>query len=142
MVYGSNERLATDKAFYQDQLYFNNGKGDFSPAPAGTLPDVSGSGSCVVACDFDHDNDLDLFVGGRQIPGQYPLPARSYLLRNDQSAQGKRHFTDVTQQLCPSLMHAGLVCTALWSDYDNDGWADLLLAGEWMPLTINKNEKR
>ncbi|MFD2934243.1 VCBS repeat-containing protein [Spirosoma flavum] len=141
VVYGSNERLATDKAFYQDQLYLNNGKGDFSLAPAGALPDLSGSGSCVVAYDFDHDNDLDLFVGGRQIPGQYPLPTRSYLLRNDQSMQGLPHFTDVTRQLCPSLMTAGLVCTALWSDYDNDGWADLLLAGEWMPLTIYKNDK-
>ncbi|GAB4022907.1 VCBS repeat-containing protein [Spirosoma migulaei] len=140
VVYGSNERPVTDKTVYQDQLYLNNSKGDFSLAPTTTLPDVSGSGSCVVAYDFDHDNDLDLFVGGRQIPGQYPLPARSYLLRNDSSPQGA-HFTDVTQQLCPSLMQAGLVCSALWSDYDNDGWADLMLAGEWMPLTIYKNTK-
>ncbi|GAB4034104.1 VCBS repeat-containing protein [Spirosoma gilvum] len=140
VVYGSNERPSTEKAFYQDQLYLNNGKGDFSMAPAGTLPDVSGSGSCVVAADFDHDGDLDLFVGGRQIPGKYPLPARSYLLRNDRSAQGCR-FVDVTQLLCPSLMQAGMVCSALWSDYDRDGWADLVLAGEWMPLTIYKNTK-
>ncbi|WP_080054367.1 VCBS repeat-containing protein [Spirosoma aerolatum] len=140
VVYGGNERPATEKAFYQNQLFINNGKGDFNPAPAGTLPDVSGSGSCVVAADFDHDGDQDLFVGGRQIPGKYPLPARSYLLRNDQTAQGRR-FVDVTQQLNPSLMQAGMVCSALWSDYDRDGWADLLLAGEWMPLTIYKNSK-
>jgi hypothetical protein len=140
VVYGSNERPVTEKAFYQDQLYQNNGKGDFSPAPPGTLPDVSGSGSCVVANDFDHDGDLDLFVGGRQIPGQYPLPARSYLLRNDRSAQGNR-FTDVTQQLCPSLLKAGMVCSALWSDYDKDGWDDLVLAGEWMPITFYKNNR-
>lgn len=140
VVYGGNERPATDKAFYQDQLYLNDGQGGFAEAPAGTLPDLSGSGSCAIACDFDHDGDLDLFVGGRQIPGQYPLPTRSYLLRNDSSPTGIR-FTDVTRQRCPSLMQVGMVCSALWSDYDNDGWADLLLAGEWMPLTIYKNEK-
>ncbi|MBD2704626.1 VCBS repeat-containing protein [Spirosoma sp. BT702] len=140
VVYGSNERPATEKAFYQDQLYLNNGKDDFSQAPATTLPDISGSGSCVVATDFDKDGDLDLFVGGRQIPGKYPLPARSYLLRNDRSAQGSS-FVDVTQQLCPQLMEAGMVCSALWSDYDRDGWDDLVLAGEWMPLTIYKNNK-
>lgn len=140
VVYGGNERPATDKAFYQDQLYVNDGKGTFTIAPAGTLPDLSGSGSCVLAADFDHDGDLDLFVGGRQVPGEYPLPARSYLLRNDRSATRYR-FTDVTQQLCPSLMKAGMVCSALWSDYDRDGWPDLLLAGEWMPLTMYKNER-
>ncbi|MEZ0540600.1 VCBS repeat-containing protein [Fibrella arboris] len=140
VVYGGNERPATDKAFYQDQLYVNDGKGNFGMAPAGVLPDLSGSGSCAIASDFDHDGDLDLFVGGRQIPGEYPLPARSYLLRNDRSATGYR-FTDVTQQLCPSLLKAGMVCSALWSDYDQDGWPDLLLAGEWMPLTIYKNQR-
>ncbi|WP_018619166.1 VCBS repeat-containing protein [Spirosoma luteum] len=140
VVYGGNERPVTDKAFYQDQLYLNDGQGNFMEASAGTLPDLSGSGSCVVAGDFDHDGDLDLFVGGRQIPGQYPLPARSYLLQNDTSLKGI-HFTDVTQQRCPSLMQVGMVCSALWSDYDNDGWDDLLLAGEWMPLTIYKNQK-
>ncbi len=140
VVHGGNERPVTDTAFYQDQLYVNDGKGNFSLSPPGTLPDLSGSGSCVLAADFDHDGDLDLFVGGRQVPGEYPLPARSYLLRNDRSATGY-HFTDVTQQLCPSLMKVGMVCSALWSDYDQDGWPDLLLAGEWMPLTVYKNER-
>lgn len=138
VVYGGNERPISDKAFYQDQLYLNDGRGTFEEAPAGTLPDVSGSGSCVVTSDFDHDGDLDLFVGGRQIPGQYPLPACSYLLRNDSSPEGI-HFTDVTRQRCPSLLRVGMVCSAIWSDYDNDGWDDLLLAGEWMPLTLFKN---
>ncbi len=140
VVYGGNERPATDKAFYQDQLYLNDGQGSFTEAPASTLPDLSGSGSCAIAGDFDHDGDQDLFVGGRQIPGQYPLPARSYLLRNDSSPKGI-HFTDVTRQRCPSLMQVGMVCSALWSDYDNDGWDDLLLAGEWMPLTLYKNQQ-
>lgn len=136
VVCGGNERLATDRAFYQDRLYLNNGRGQFTEAAAGTLPDLSGSGSCVIATDFDRDGDQDLFIGGRQIPGQYPLPARSYLLRNDRG-----RFTDVTEQLCPPLMQAGLVCAALWTDVDGDRWPDLMLAGEWMPLTVYKNSR-
>lgn len=135
VVRGGCQRPVSDKAFYQDQVYINNGHGDFSPAPTNALPDVSGSGSCVVATDFDHDGDLDLFVGGRLVPGQYPLPARSYLLRNDQ-ANGHIRFTDVTAQVCPWLLQAGLVCNALWTDTNRDGWSDLLLAGEWMPITV------
>ncbi|HEY0108560.1 MAG TPA: FG-GAP-like repeat-containing protein, partial [Fibrella sp.] len=136
VVSGGNEVAATNTSFYQHRLYLNNGRGDFLPASSTALPNVSGSGSCVVAADFDHDKDLDLFVGGRQIPGMYPLPARSYLLRND----GGR-FVDVTAQVCPALMKAGLVCGALWSDYNGDGWADLILAGEWMPITMFTNQR-
>jgi hypothetical protein len=89
----------------------------------------------VTAADFDRDGDLDLFRGGRMVPGRYPFPARSYLLRNE----GGR-FTDVTAQVAPDLQAAGMVCAALWSDYDNDGATDLVLAGEWMPITFLKNE--
>jgi hypothetical protein len=138
VVGGGAERPESDKSFYQDRLYLNNGKGDFSLSPANALPDLSGSGSCVVAADYDRDGDLDLFVGGRQIPAQYPLPARSYLLRND-SQKGSCQFTDVTAQLCPQLLKAGLVCTALWTDTNNDHWPDLLLTGEWMPITLLQN---
>ncbi|MGV3559366.1 VCBS repeat-containing protein [Larkinella arboricola] len=140
VVAGGVERPASDRAFYQDGLYLNNGKGDFSPAPAHALPVVSGSGSCVTAADFDRDGDLDLFVGGRQIPGQYPLPARSYLLRND-GRNGACRFTDVTAQVSPSLLKAGLVCSALWTDPDKDGFPDLLISGEWMPITLIKNDR-
>ncbi|GAB3925063.1 VCBS repeat-containing protein [Larkinella terrae] len=138
IVAGGAQRPASEKAFYQDQLYLNNGRGDFTEASPNALPDVSGSGSCVIAADYDRDGDLDLFVGGRQIPGQYPLPTRSYLLRND-TKSGQTRFTDVTAQLCPPLLNAGLVCTALWTDTNNDKWPDLLLAGEWMPLTLLQN---
>lgn len=122
---------------YQDRLYLNDGRGGFSKAE-NTLPSMRSSGSSVVAADFDHDGDLDLFVGGRVSPREYPVTPRSYLLRNDsQPTQVK--FTDVTNELAPGLSEIGMITSALWTDYDNDGWADLLIAGEFMPLVFYHN---
>jgi hypothetical protein len=140
VVNGGNERPETDTDFYRVQLYLNDGRGHFSLSPTEALPAISISGSCVVSSDFDQDGDMDLFIGGRMIPGKYPLPARSYLLRND-SKGGKLLFTDVTKAYCPELLSAGMVCTALWADTDNDGLDDLVIAGEWMPLRIFANRK-
>mgnify|MGYP002777653547 CR=1 FL=1 len=124
---------------FQDRLLVNDGAGNFQLSPA-ALPKNYTSKSCVKAADFDRDGDLDLFVGGRVVPGQYPRPASSLILRND-SQSGQPKFTDVTPRLAKDLTNIGLVCDALWTDYDNDGWMDLLLAGEWMPLTLLKNVK-
>lgn len=117
------------------RLYLNDGTGNFTLAPD-ALPNIHVSGSCVKAADFDHDGDLDLFVGGRVEPNKYPMPVASYLLRND---RGK--FTNVTTQLAPVLAKGGLTCDALWTDFDNDGDADLMLASEWAPLTMLRNDK-
>ncbi|HEX6070959.1 MAG TPA: VCBS repeat-containing protein, partial [Longimicrobiaceae bacterium] len=123
---------------YQDRLYVNDGRGRFT-RDAEALPRETASGSSVVAADYDGDGDLDLFVGGRVVPGRYPLPARSYLLRND-ARGGSPRFTDVTEAVAPGLAEAGLVTAALWTDFDGDGAIDLLVAGEWMPLTFLRNE--
>ena len=128
---GSEDPNATAQ-YYQDRLYLNNGRGLFALTD-NALPKMSGSKSCVNAVDFDKDGDLDLFVGGRLDPRQYPKPGRSYLLRND---GGK--FTDITPA---PLRHVGMVCAALWTDYDNDGWPDLLLTGEFMSLSFFKNNQ-
>jgi hypothetical protein len=135
VVSGGSEQAAGSD-YYQDRLYLNDGQGHFAPA-AQALPDTRASGSCVVAADYDADGDLDLFVGGRVVPNQYPLPPRSYLLRND-SRPGQPKFTDVTP---PNLAEVGMVTAALWTDVDNDQQPDLLLVGEFMPLTLFKNDR-
>lgn len=120
---------------YQDRFYRNN-KGKFSLDTA-ALPRVESSGSCVVSCDYDHDGDLDLFVGGRISPVRYPEAPRSYVLNNN----GTGSFTDVTVALSSELSNPGMVCSVLWTDYNNDGWPDLAMVGEWMSITFFKNEQ-
>lgn len=138
IVSGSNEAQKGSPA-YQDRFYENDGKGKFNLRPQ-ALPNFLKSGSCVKAADYDHDGDLDLFVGGRMEVAMYPKPVSSYILRND-TKNGKTTFTDITKQAAKNLIDMGLVCDALWTDFDNDGWVDLMLAGEWMPIKILKNNK-
>ncbi|PCH95430.1 MAG: hypothetical protein COB85_04545, partial [Bacteroidetes bacterium] len=129
---GSNEFEASS-ASLQDRLYLNDGQGNFEYAKE-LLPEMITSSSVAVAADFDGDNDLDLFVGGRLIPGEYPLAPRSYLLRND---NGK--FTDVTHEFSPGIENIGMVTDALWADINDDNTPDLIVVGEWMPISILKN---
>jgi enediyne biosynthesis protein E4 len=131
--------LSEDGDVYQDRLYINDGSGRFR-RDHGALPPITASGAAVVAADFDGDGDLDLFVAGRIVPGRYPLPARSYLLRNDTRPGGPVRFTDVTEELAPGLAEVGLVTSALWTDFDGDGQVDLVLVGEWMPVTFFRND--
>ncbi len=132
VVSGSYE-YAENHALLQDRLYLNEGKGSFQRA-AGALPTIATSGSCVKAADYDQDGDLDLFVGGRVAPGAYPKPVSSYILRNEGGT-----FADVTQELCADLVNFGMVADALWTDFDNDGRIDLVLAAEWQPISFFRN---
>ena len=139
---GSNEWEPGD-AHYADHLYINTtpagGAVAFAEAPAGALPDLRLSGSSVCGADIDRDGDVDLFVGSRGVPGQYPLTPESVLLRNDSAAGGAPKFTDATDTLAPGLKKAGLVTGALWSDVDGNGWPDLLAACEWGPVRLFTN---
>jgi hypothetical protein len=118
----------------RDRLYLNDGRGRFRKAE-GSLPAMNVSGSRVAAHDFDADGDIDLFVGGRVVPWRYGIDPASVLLEND----GRGRFTDVTQQAAPDLATLGMVTDAIWEDVDGDDRADLVVVGEWMPITVFHN---
>ncbi len=119
---------------YQDRLYLNDGKGAFTLAE-NALPELLSSGSCVRAADFDADGDLDLFVGGRVVVGAYPKPANSYILQNEGGT-----FTDVTATVSPDLAQLGMVTDGLWSDFNQDGAVDLIVVGEFLPVSFFANQ--
>ena len=130
VVSGGNEFMPNSST-YLDRLYINDGNGNFTFRRE-LLPSNFESGSVVKAFDFDNDGDLDLFVGSRMKPWNYPEPASSYLLVNENgkfSNYNKDQFTDL-----------GLVTDAEWFDYDNDGDSDIVVVGEWMPITVFKNQ--
>jgi enediyne biosynthesis protein E4 len=133
---GSYENPPASEA-YQDKFYSNDGKGNFFLLTTG-LPVNTTSKSCVRPFDYDHDGDLDLFLAGRVEPWNYPKPVSSFIYRND-SKKGQIIFTDVTEAVAKNLLSLGLVCDAVSTDFNNDGWQDLVLAGEWMPVTFLKN---
>jgi ASPIC and UnbV./FG-GAP repeat. len=115
----------------QDRLYLNDGKGNFV-RKADALPEMLVSKGCVRASDINGDGHIDLFVGGRVIPGRYPETPQSYILIND----GKGKFTDQTNMVAPSLNNIGMVSDAAWLDLNGDKKEDLVLVGEWMPVTV------
>ena len=117
-----------------DRLYLGDGHGGFKLAPAGTLPADGESTAACAAADFDGDGRIDLFVGGRIVPGKWPETPRSFLYRN----VGGR-FEDVTDQLAPGLRQVGMVTAAAWADVDGDGRPDLVLTLEWGPVKVFHN---
>ncbi len=135
IVHGGYEYVLTDSQ-YIDRMYLNN-NGRFVWSP-NALPENLSSGLSVRAADYDQDGDLDLFVSGRVNPTKYPLPVDSYILKNESSENGIR-FVDVTAEVAPMLIEIGMISDALWTDYNNDGQIDLILAGEFMPIQFLKN---
>ncbi|MEQ8518550.1 MAG: VCBS repeat-containing protein [Cytophagales bacterium] len=135
VVCGSSE-FGSQSEMYQDILYLNDGNGQFAQNNQ-ALPNINISGSCVIPYDLDQDGDLDLFVGGRQVPEKYPNPASSFILINENA-----QFKYLSSEKAMALKEIGMVSDAEFLDYNEDGKIDLLLVGEWMPLTfILQDEK-
>jgi enediyne biosynthesis protein E4 len=137
LIGGGNDPLEKED-FYRPRLFLNHKEG-FIGSDAGLPVQLNLSGKCVKAADFDQDGDLDLFLGGRIIPGNYPYPANSYILKNNGKKENELRFDDVTGQIAPALTKLGLVTDALWDDYDQDGDADLIVTGEWMNIRFFEN---
>ena len=134
---GGNE-FSTSSSALLDRLYVNDGKGNFTKSEQ-ALPTANfESTSCVRAADFDKDGDIDLFVGVRLEPFRYGIAKNGYVLLND----GKGHFKDVTAEYAPGLLKLGMITDARWADIDGDKDLDLLVVGEWMPITVWVNENR
>ncbi|WP_317175627.1 VCBS repeat-containing protein [Adhaeribacter swui] len=128
---GGYGNFMPDDPLLQDRIYLGDGKGNFLKN-AEALPAMLTSTSCVRATDINRDGYVDLFVGGRVIPGRYPEAPRSYVLLNN----GKGKFTDQTAAVAPALQKIGMVTDAAWQDLNNDKTPELILVGEWMPVTV------
>ena len=132
---GGNEQPLGSGA-YQDRLYVNDGKGNFAKA-RNAIPNMDISTKAVSAFDYDGDGDLDLAVGGRVVPGQYPIAPQSMILENN-----KGIFTDVTSVVASDFQHIGMVTDLVAADMDKDGKPELIVAGEWMPISIFKIQNK
>jgi hypothetical protein len=118
-----------DDPMLQDRIYLGDGTGALR-RERGALPDFYGSTSTIAVADLNDDGSPDLFVGSRVVPGRYPEQPQNYLLINN----GKGLFTDMANSMPPRLK--GMVTDALWADLDLDGSNELVVAGEWMPVSV------
>ncbi len=134
LVVASGDNEPQNASLYQfPRLYLNDGKGSFTRSLR-SLPLVGINASCVRVQDIDNDAKPDIFIGARSIAGVYGKSPASLLLKN----MGNGIFTDVTKQISPDLLHLGMVTDAQWSDIDHDGKKELVVVGDWMPVTILK----
>mgnify|MGYP000703170473 CR=1 FL=1 len=135
VVSGGGSDFELNSPLLQDRLYLNDGKGNLTKSK-GYLPKMISSGMKVKAHDIDQDGDLDLFVGGRTSPGQYPYTPKSYLLENK-----KGKFTDISSTKGKGLQDIGMVTDFVWSDFNGDKVKDLIVVGEWMPISYFANKE-
>lgn len=128
---GGYHHLQPADPLLQDRLYLNDGKGNFKRASK-ALPSMLINTGAVAIFDANLDGNPDIFVGGKNIPGQYPLHPESFLLIND----GNGQFTNQIGKWAPALKHAGMVTDAAVADLNADSQPELILCGEWMPIRI------
>lgn len=131
---GGNE-FPNSSSSLVDRLYINDGSGIFTNSKQILPTENYENTSCVAIADYDNDGDLDIFVGIRAKPFSYGVPVNGYILEND----GQGNFTNVTQEVAKDLMSIGMITDGKWFDYDSDGDPDLIVVGEWMPITLFQN---
>ena len=131
---GGYHNFEPDDSLLQDRLYLNDGKGNFTKS-TDALPAMRTSKSCVRAADFNGDGFTDLFVGSRVVPGRYPETPQSFLLINDD----KGHLKNDIKSIAPALQNAGMISDAAWMDLNGDNKPDLIVVGEWMPVSVYLN---
>ncbi|MEM6718686.1 MAG: FG-GAP-like repeat-containing protein [Bacteroidota bacterium] len=138
-VVSGGYEFAETSSFLKDRLYINDGTGQFQKSDT-AIPEKNISGSRAYTLDYNKDGKQDILVLGRQTPGKYPFPTSSYLLENI-STNGAVQFEDNTKNFAPSLEGIGMATSAIITDFNNDSWEDIILVGEWMPVTILQNNK-
>ncbi len=134
VVSGGNEYDDGNPAL-NDNLYVNDGKGNLVQV-LNAIPKIQKNKSSVSAADIDQDGDMDLFVGTLSDAKQYGISQPSYLLLND----GKGNFQPAGSSVI-KLDGLGMVTGSSFADIDRDGWPDLVVTGEWMPVKIFINQK-
>lgn len=134
LVSSTGYEFKADSPLYKPRIYINDGHANFSKSDK--INGYASSASCIKTADFDGDGDVDIFIGGRLRPHAYPNPGNSGLLIND----GNGNFTNKIQELAPGLEKAGMVHDAVWTDLDEDQDLDLIVVGEWMPVSVWMNE--
>lgn len=139
-VVSGGYEFSTDSEKLQDRLYINDGKGNLKKTNEGAMPKLKISGSKVYKADFDKDGKLDLFVLGRQVPGKYPAPAQSYVLKNVSDKNNIRFEINEKFQLA-EFENLGMATSAVITDFNNDGWPDIIVVGEWMSIRAFENAK-
>jgi len=115
-----------------DRLYINDGNGQFRRSDA--IPSIRLNKSAAAVADVNHDGYPDIFIAGAPEAARFGAIPESYLLMND----GRGHFQKA--QIPDELKYAGMLRSAAFADLDNDGWPDLVVCGEWMPVKIFMNK--
>ncbi len=138
-VVSGGYEFAEKSNMLQDRMYINDGKGHFKKN-ANALPKINSSGSKAYQLDYNKDGKKDILVLGRQIPGKYPLPASSYLLKNT-SEKTAVTFENATNKIAPFFKDLGMATSAVITDFNNDSWQDIIIVGEWMSIKVYKNNK-
>jgi len=128
---GGNEFYENSPNFL-DRLYLNDGRGHFLRSEK-SLPELFESTGCVKPMDVDHDGDLDLFIGSRITAFNYPKTPNSSILINNSGTFSQQADSDISE--------VGMVTDAIWLDLDNDKWEDLIVVGEFMPISLFKNHQ-